>query len=47
MQTPSLEGLDDNMGIVHRLVQQDYLKLPLFLETFQSVKPPSEVRNYW
>ena len=47
MQTPCLEGPDANMGIVHRLVQQEYLKLRLFLETFQSVKPPSEVRNCW
>ena len=47
MQTPCLEGPDDNTGIVHRLVQQDYLKLRLFLETFQSVKPPSEVKNCW
>ena len=39
MQTPSLEGPDDNMGIVHRVLQQDYPKLRLLLETFRSVKP--------
>ena len=39
MQTPCLEGPDDNMGILHRVLQQDYLKLRLLLETFRSVKP--------
>ena len=32
MQTPCLEGPDDNMGIVHRVLQQDYPKLRLLLE---------------
>ena len=27
------------MGIVHRVLQQDYPKLLLLLETFQPVKP--------
>ena len=39
MQTPCLEGPDDNMGIFHRVLQQDYLKLLLLLETFRPVKP--------
>ena len=39
MQTPFQEGPDDNMGIVHRVLQQDYPKLRLLLETFRSVKP--------
>ena len=39
MQTPCLEGPDDNMGILHRVLQQDYPKLRLLLETFRSVKP--------
>ena len=47
MQTPCLEGPDNNMGIVHRVLQQDYPKLRLLLETFRSVKTPREVRNCW
>ena len=39
MQTRSLEGPDDNIGIVHRVLQQDYPKLQLLLETFRLVKP--------
>ena len=39
MQTPCLEGPEDNMETVHRLLQQDYPKLQLLLETFRSVKP--------
>ena len=39
MQTPCLEDPDDNMGIVHRVLQQDYPKLLLLLETFRPVKP--------
>ena len=39
MQTPCLEGPDDKMGIVHRVLQEDYPKLRLLLETFRSVKP--------
>ena len=38
MQTLCLEGPDDNMGTVHRVLQQDYPKLQLLLETFRSVK---------
>ena len=34
METPSLEGPDDNMGVVHRVLQQGYPKLRLLLETF-------------
>ena len=39
MQTACLEGPDDSMGIFHRVLQQDYLKLLLLLETFRPVKP--------
>ena len=39
METPCLEGPDDNMGIVQLVLQQDYPKLRLLLETFRSVKP--------
>ena len=39
MQTRSLEGPDDNIGIVYRVLQQDFPKLQLLLETFRSVKP--------
>ena len=47
MQTPCLEGPDDNMGIVHRVLQQDYPNLRLLLDTFRTVKTPREVRNCW
>ena len=47
MQTHCLEGPDDNMGIVHRVLQQDYPNLRLLLQTFRSVKTPREVRNCW
>ena len=39
MQTACLQGPDDNMGIFHRVLQQDYLKLLLLLEMFRPVKP--------
>ena len=39
MQTPCLGGSEDNMGVLNRVLQQDYPKLRLLLKTLRSVKP--------
>ena len=46
MQTPCLEGPDDNMGILHRVLQQDY-QVTVVARDLPVGETPSEVKNSW